>query len=114
MGFHICEYCTGPRPATGSGDVILQFAPNTWIMPDMIIHYIEAQEYLPEADFFNDIQHGVYLVGGRLQTKSPTRKVGYLHGPYQRGKMADSVLAQLKLYIQDTTHNGMRWQTRGI
>lgn len=121
MGFHVCEYCeqkgiTISRGNTSSGDVIMEFASGrSWIMPDMIIHYVRDHGYLPPREFCEDVMSGNLIAGKRLQTKgitSPT-KVGYLSGPFETSEPNIKFCFRLANLMQLAREMGNRIQYRG-
>lgn len=119
MGFHVCAYC---NDAASSGDVMLKFKTGrTWIMPDMILHYITEHHFMPDNDFIDDVINGELVDAGRYQTKSINEpvQVGYLSGPsFNTWSNADNDKAkfflQLWRHIQAAVHTGSRRQTRGM
>jgi hypothetical protein len=111
MGFHVCEYC---RDAHSSGDVILRFkGGKDWIMPDMILHYIEKHQYLPCDDFQRDVQLLRRLRPEEKSEKDPT-PIGYLTGDYPKGTPKLGFLHRLKQTMKEATEDGDRLQTRGM
>lgn len=114
MGFHICEYC---QKETSSGDVTLSFANgNTYVMPDMIVHYVGEHTYQPPQHFIDDVM-GSYLLGAgsvRWQTKAMPEPVGYLSGAYMRGDVPPLFVYVLAGMMAIITKQGQRMQTRGI
>ena len=115
MGFHICEYCTGEHAETSSGDVILKFANgNTYMMPDMILHYVADHGYLPPEQFVDDVLHCAFAAGERLQTKGFPEKVGYLSGEFAQGRAPQGFFTRLWSLMRLADKHGSRVQTRGI
>jgi hypothetical protein len=117
VGFHVCTYCSGaPHPATSSGDVMLRFAAGRhWQMPDMILHYVEAHRFLPEADFVHDVMHGTLAPGSfRDQAKAPARQIGYLEGEFPQGDPPTGFVDRLRVFMKEAREKGDRRQTRGL
>lgn len=127
MGFHICEYCTADTSANvhshlSSGDVTLVFASgHAWVMPDMILHYIEDHNWVPPQEFIQDVLNETLVAGQRLQTKSPVspQMVGYLSGKVEFGGQMPlefgfaSFAAKLQSLMQRAAAAGDRIQYRG-
>ncbi|MGL4758462.1 MAG: hypothetical protein ACRCXZ_03950 [Patescibacteria group bacterium] len=120
MGFHVCEYCVaqGLNPATSSGDVILKFrSGNSYILPDMVIHYIEDHKWLPPAEFINDVLSSELGHSERQQTRSiqsPT-PIGYLSGEYPKGDSPEEFLTKLKKYMNQTgSEYCLRLQSKSV
>lgn len=114
MGFHVCEYC---RQATSSGDVTMSFSTGrTWVMPDMILHYVRDHGYLPPAEFIEDVMWSDYTGGDRAQTRgaSAPQMVGYLSGEYESGAVPEGFVEELGALMQRASTEGNRSQTRGL
>lgn len=116
MGFHTCQFCqaTGEKhPATSSGDVTLTFTNGySYIMPDMIAHYIEDHMYAPPENFVDNVTEGTLAEG---RTKASPERVGYLDSPYfTRGQTTTLFQLRLRQLIEKATRQGERRQTRGI
>ncbi len=88
MGFHRCEYISREEAeakglkyakyTSSSGDTIINFqSGRSWQFPDMAALYIELG-WVPPKEFIEDLQSGEILDSTRMQTKSMTRRVGYL------------------------------------
>lgn len=115
MGFHLCTYCPEGNRESSSGDVILHFANGkTYMMPDMILHYVADHKYLPPAQFVDDVLYCAFVGGERLQTKGLTEKIGYLDGKYAMGATPDGFFQRLWSLINRAKKAGNRVQTRGI
>lgn len=116
MGFHICEYCPkGVRPATSSGDVFLTFTNgHSYVMPDMIVHYVQMHVYQPPQAFVDDVMSGALLYGERAQTKSLPVQVGYLSGDYPCGETPHLFVYVLAGMMTLAAEQGERRQTRGV
>lgn len=116
MGFHVCEYCHNEH---SSGDVTLAFANgHSWVMPDMILHYVADHDYLPPDDFIEDILHGQLTGAGCAQSKGTPTPVGYLSGPFRTGANTADMLEQaffVRLWslLNKANKSGGRMQTRG-
>ncbi len=118
MGFHTCKFCD---KATSSGDVTLRFTSgHTWVMPDMILHYVAEHDYQPPAPFVEDVLGGAYVGGLREQTKSgltAIHKVGYLaDGDFPMwltNASRDQFFVQLWRLMELARKGGDRVQTRG-
>ena len=111
MGFHICEYGCRPEERVysniSSGDVILVFASgNAWTMPDMILHYIADHQWRPSAEFINDVMNGKLVCSTRAQTKSITRDIGYLSGPFETGPVPEGFVEKLEKMMIGAEVNG--------
>src|SRR5690348_14375463 len=52
MGVHQCELC---RDYLDTGDIAVPFGDLLFVSPTMIVHYVEAHEYLPPADFIRAV-----------------------------------------------------------
>jgi hypothetical protein len=122
MGFHICEYCTNVNRKSefsnmSSGDVTLTFdSGRSWMMPDMILHYVADHNWQPPGDFVNDVMKHQLVGSQRLQTKSvsiPTR-IGYLIGPFNTGFVPKRFVRRLQSLMADADRLGNRTQYRGI
>ncbi len=118
MGFHICEYCTSGAPTkirfknSSSGDVILSFSSGrSWMMPDMVLHYVADHQWRPPEEFITDVLTGSLVEGSdrmqtrRLQTKSlgenaPTM-IGYLRGDYEKGPVPKGFIEKLKDFMAE-------------
>ena len=112
MGFHMCEYCNGE---TSSGDVHLTFGSGkTYIMPDMIVHYIERHGYQPPQEFIRDVMGGQLLSGERWQTRAIPERVGYLSGEYPRGDVPHLFVYVLAGMMAIAAKQGRRQQTKGM
>jgi hypothetical protein len=106
-GLHFCEYCmeepvADPRfDITSSGDVTMEFSSGRiWVMPDMILHYVEDHKFLPEQEFVDDVMNGQLTGGERLQTKAAPRPIGYLEGPFPTGNVPEGFIERLEELMQ--------------
>jgi hypothetical protein len=54
LGFHTCEICNAHK---GRGEFVIELGSYTYYLPQMIIHYISAHNYLPPTKFINDIKN---------------------------------------------------------
>ncbi len=114
MGFHRCEYC---KNDTSSGDVQMKFVGGrTWVMPDMILHYVGDHDFKPSITFVNDVLTG--RLDSNLTDEQP-QKVGYLSGPFftwgteHSNEKAVFFLALWKM-LKASKLAGNRSQTRGM
>lgn len=115
MGFHVCEYCQGDQKETSSGDVILKFANgNTYMVPDMILHYVADHKFTPPEQFINDVLHCAFTGGERWQTKGMPVKVGYISGDFPQGQTPSGFFERLWSVMNRASKYGSRIQTRGI
>jgi len=53
-GAHTCEICGGH---SDRGEALVAVNGNNYVMPRMILHYIQAHRYLPPAKFLRDLDH---------------------------------------------------------
>lgn len=115
MGFHVCEYCNNE---TSSGDVILAFRNgNIYVMPDMIIHYVEQHDYQPPQSFIEDVMSGQLANGERRSNdgwKVTQGGIGYLSGEYLRGSVPHLFIYVLAGMMALAAKQGNRRQTRGL
>jgi len=115
MGFHSCEYCIEGDSEMSSGEVILEFKNgHSYIMPDMILHYIADHKYLPPREFIDDVLYADPLCGRRLQTKGMQVPIGYLSGPFKKGQVPERFFEYLWSLIRQANKNGFRVGTRGL
>lgn len=115
MGFHLCAYCPGDSKEASSSDVILHFANGrTYMVPDMILHYVADHRYLPPAQFVDDVLHCESAGGERLQTKGLPEKIGYLDGEYAMGAVPDGFFQRLWALMNLARKAGNSRHTRGI
>lgn len=120
MGIHVCAYVHVGEvwyPDTSSGDVVLKFSSGrAWEMPDMILHYIRDHNFLPPAEFIDDVMNHVYVGGERYQTKSLDTSrpvmVGYLTGAFEIGNVPSYFVEKLESLMSKSERDGMRRQTR--
>ena len=102
-GFHHCMYC---NKAISSGDVVLMFdSGHSYVMPDMILHYIAVHYYLPPVKFIDDVMNSTITVNINVK-----ERIGYLDGNYCKAPVPDSFFMKLWELMQ----NAPRRQTRGI
>lgn len=131
MGFHICEYCKaiGVVPETSSGDVTMTFDSGaSFVMPDMILHYMLEHGYLPPIGFALNLLQNRLVDIVRQQTKGAPVPVGYLNypeDPRPDWKLDDyrhwaisretelDLLKALSRFLRYASHKGDRVQTRG-
>ncbi len=112
MGFHVCEYC---QKETSSGDVVLNFKNgHSYIIPDMILHYIADHDYVPPPEFCEDILYSEPGEGERHQTKSIEVRVGYLSGEFPRVYGNGKLFMRLWSLMRKAEKLGNRHQTRGM
>lgn len=114
MGFHVCEYC---REETSSGDVTLAFdSGRTWVVPDMILHYVAEHGYQPSAFFVHDVTRETLRSGSRSQTKGVTEPIreGYLSGPFPSGAVPEGFFVALWRVMRQAERGGRRVQTRSF
>jgi hypothetical protein len=128
VGFHTCEFCSreGRTPATSSGETELAFEGGlTFIVPDMLTHYVLEHHYQPPPEFVDAVLHRRLLGGHRAQAKGPGPhkgpaaspvKVGWLYSDdYPRADKVDvEFLAALTRVLREANHMGLRTQTRGL
>ena len=50
LGDHVCEICDMEK---GQGEFWVEWAGVRYVLPALVLHYCEAHEYLPPADFLN-------------------------------------------------------------
>ena len=54
-GHHECEFCKG-RKATGNGEIHVAGPDGvTYVAPEMIVHYVDAHDYLPPQQFLDAV-----------------------------------------------------------
>ena len=118
MGYHECEFCTGASKNTNrfsntsSGDVSLTFTNgHSWVMPDMILHYVGDHKWAPPPSFVQDVTDGTLASSGRRQTRGidvatvkKSTRVGYLTGSIETGKVPDNFIYKL----QELMHVGRK------
>lgn len=117
MGIHICGFCTDE---SSSGDVQLDFSSKrSWIMPDMILHYIAEHDFRPPDEFIEDVTTYHLIAGGRFQPRVPSphqswlfagplRHLGRRTRPRKGRILHDAVATDAK-----GRKTGHRTQTRG-
>ena len=117
MGFHTCEYCTGEKAETSSGDVTLKFDGGAaFVVPDMITHYVRDHGFQPPKSFVDAVMNRELIGGDRRQTRgvaAAPEEVGYLRGEFPKGEVPPSFLAKLERVIELASRDGGRAQTRG-
>ncbi len=128
MGFHVCAFCAEGSQGQdsfshfSSGDVILTFENgHTWIMPDMILHYISDHNWLPPREFISDVLHGKLTSCEREQMRggmtvgeaTKTQRVGYLTTPPKESRIPHTLISRLMTLIKKATEMGSRLQTKG-
>lgn len=117
MGFHTCQFCEAAgeeHPRTSSGDVRMTFTNgHQYVMPDMIVHYVEDHMYAPPEQFVEDVLDGALLESMRNQSVAMSEHVGYLEDPYfPRGQTTTLFQLRLRQLIEKATRQGARIQTR--
>lgn len=113
MGFHTCPYCNN---ATSSGDVTLTFDSNrTWVMPDMIVHYVQVHNYLPLQHFITDVMHySLIKTNYRVTRSNQSLQVGYLQGEFQLGNVPQGFVEKLQILMEQAGSSGDRQQSKGV
>lgn len=53
LGFHTCGIC---GDYFDRGEFLIQVGEKNYLMPKMILHYIEAHAYCPPAEFLADVE----------------------------------------------------------
>lgn len=121
MGFHVCQFCRGNKESkysiTSSGDVFLSFnSGRSYIMPDMILHYIYDHGWVPPQEFIDDIMHGEIAETGRRQTRETTGPipVGYLKGSFKQGNVPAGFVEKLEILMVAASQSGDRFQTKSL
>ena len=120
MGFHICEYCRAEgaeRPVMSSGDVRMTFINgHSYVVPDMILHYVRSHDYLPPAPFVQDVMQVEMVTDTRAQAKAAGRSetVGFLKGNYPQGAAPAGFTDRLHILMQTAANAGERTQYRGM
>lgn len=118
MGFHVCEYC---KPESenrfsnmSSGDTTLTFSSGrTWMVPDMILHYVVDHGWLPPQEFIGDVMNSKLIGGHRDQTKSPdVQHIGYLSGNFEQGEVPEFFVEKLESLLNQAARSGNREQYR--
>ena len=53
MGVHTCEICD---TFSDRGEILIAIGDKNYVLPRMVLHYIEAHRYLPPAEFVKDLE----------------------------------------------------------
>lgn len=121
MGFHVCMFCRGNKeskyPITSSGDVTLHFdSGRSYVMPDMILHYIADHHWAPPKEFIEDVMNGGIVASDRRQTRSCNSlvSVGYLRDTFKEGRVPDGFIEKLEILMAAASQNGDRLQTKSL
>ena len=121
MGFHVCEFCRGNKeskyPITSSGDVTLHFdSGRSYVMPDMVLHYIADHHWVPPKEFIDDVINGEIAASDRRQTRSGNNlmSIGYLRGTFKEGSVPDGFIEKLEILMVAASQNGERLQTKSL
>lgn len=87
---------------------------HSYVMPDMIIHYIKTHNFKPPESLVNDVLSGELDSGARGQTKAPAViNVGYLSGnTFEVGETPKLFMFALAGMMGFAATNGDRRQTR--
>lgn len=120
MGFHTCEFCKdgekGKYPNTSSGDVTLNFSSgNSYVMPDMILHYVFDHGWVPPKRFIDDVVNGKVLSSDRTQMRGggPVA-IGYLKEPFGAGNVPEGFIEKLEVLMAVASQSGNRLQTKSL
>ena len=52
MGFHTCEIC---EELDDRGEFLIQMDDDYYVLPNMVLHYIEKHDYRPDLKFMNRV-----------------------------------------------------------
>lgn len=119
MGFHLCEYCEKGQknkyPSTSSGDVMLHFdSGRSYIMPDMVLHYIVDHNWAPPVEFVDDVMNSKVVESGREQYRGAMVSVGYLKGAFKTGSVPAGFSVKLEILMAAASQSGDRFQTKSL
>ncbi len=120
MGFHACEFCKdgqkGRYPNTSSGDVTLNFSSgNSYVMPDMILHYVFDHGWVPPKRFIDDVINGEATSSDRMQMRgSGLVSVGYLKESFETGSVPEGFIEKLEILMVAASQSGNRLQTKSL
>jgi len=85
-GIHACEFC---GKAHGGGNLGVPSENLLYIFPDMLVHYIEAHDYKPPAEFITALLHSPFRDEDQFQLLS--EPFWHLHRQAQERKSLESV-----------------------
>ena len=128
MGFHMCIWChdwgkgslvpegkVNRYSISSSGDVTIKFENgHSYVMPDMILHYVADHGYQPPVQFMDDVMNGKFAGGNRAQTKDMPTMVGYLTEDFVPGNVPEGFVGKLEQLMKMADDSGNRRQTRGM
>jgi hypothetical protein len=105
MGMHFCAYChedgNNRFQRVGNDDILLVFTNGSWLVPGMILHYIEDHEFQPSPEFIEAVMNHQLVDGRRIATRSAVWppndaiRIGYLEGDFQRGPVPEELVDRL-------------------
>lgn len=120
MGFHVCEYCKkgqkNKHHNTSSGDVTLHFGSGrSYVMPDMILHYVVDHGWVPPGEFINDVMNDKVVESDRVQMRGcGSKAIGYLKGKFETGSVPNGFVEKLAILMAAAEQNGYRLQTKSL
>lgn len=132
MDFHSCEYCKKAMDEEGkdrvahvrprryhpisSGDITLRLNNGaTYIVPDMILHYICDHSWRPPQRFINDVLDRPFIHTSVPLPPSPPPRIGYLHASdleLNQGSVPLLFVARLEIILHEAVQCDGRLQAR--
>lgn len=100
-----CEYCEDPQNAFKStGDVTLAFSSGrAWIMPTMILHYLEEHQWRAPSSFIDDVLNSsLHPPKANDPRQVKPARVGYLKGYFEAGSNPPGFASRLAALIKQT------------
>jgi len=99
-----------------SGDVTLHFdSGRSYVMPDMILHYIVDHGWVPPNEFIDDVMNREVAASGRRQMRGRgPMPIGYLKETFQAGSVPSGFADKLEILMAAAALNGCRLQTKSL
>ena len=88
---------------------------DSYVMPDMILHYIFDHGWVPPKRFIDDVMNREVISSDREQMRgSGLAAIGYLRKSFEAGNVPEGFIEKLEVLMVAASQSGDRLQTKSL